>query len=143
VMQACLNRGEEALPTPDALADTLRPTLYKAFPAAFLGRVNVVPYYPLPDDVLADIIELKLKRIAARVAAHHRAEFVWDDSLVDTVLARCAEVDSGARNIDRILSGTVLPDMSQRVLERIAAGETIARIGVSVSEAGEIAYEVQ
>jgi type VI secretion system protein VasG len=143
VMQACLNKPAEELPDPDALAETLRPQLYKAFKPAFLGRMKVVPYYPIADDVLAEIIELKLERIRRRIEANHRAAFEWDESLVDAVLARCTEVDSGARNVDHILNGTLLPEIATHVLGRIAEGESIARIAVRADDAGEFAYTIE
>ncbi len=142
VMQACLNQEPGALPDADALAELLRPQLYKAFKPAFLGRVKVVPYYPIADDVLAQIIELKLERIRARITEHHRAVFSWDESLVDAVLARCTEVDSGARNVDHILNGTLLPELAQHVLGRIAEGERIEHIAVRALESGEFDYKV-
>jgi type VI secretion system protein VasG len=142
VMQACLNKSAEELPDADALAETLRPQLYKAFKPAFLGRMKVVPYYPISDDVLAEIIELKLERIRRRIESNHKAVFEWDESLVDAVLARCTEVDSGARNVDHILNGTLLPEVAQHVLERIANGVAIQRISVRASEAGEFEYAV-
>ncbi|MGT0247351.1 type VI secretion system ATPase TssH [Burkholderia pyrrocinia] len=143
VMQACLNKPAEELPDPDALAETLRPQLYKTFKPAFLGRMKVVPYYPISDDVLAEIIELKLERIRRRIDANHKAAFEWDESLVEAVLARCTEVDSGARNVDHILNGTLLPEIAGHVLGRIADGEAIARIAVRADEAGEFAYTVE
>ncbi|MGA9918492.1 MAG: type VI secretion system ATPase TssH [Paraburkholderia sp.] len=142
VMQACLNKSAEELPDPDELAETLRPQLYKAFKPAFLGRLKVVPYYPISDDVLAEIIDLKLERIRRRIESNHKAVFEWDESLVDAVLARCTEVDSGARNVDHILNGTLLPEVAQQVLERIANGAAIERIAVRASEAGEFEYTV-
>jgi type VI secretion system protein VasG len=142
VMQACLNKSAEELPDADELAETLRPQLYKAFKPAFLGRMKVVPYYPISDDVLAEIIELKLDRIRRRIESNHKAVFEWDESLVDAVLARCTEVDSGARNVDHILNGTLLPEIAQQVLERVANGAAIERIAVRASEAGEFDYTV-
>jgi type VI secretion system protein VasG len=142
VMQACLNKSAEELPDADELAETLRPQLYKAFKPALLGRMKVVPYYPISDDVLAEIIELKLDRIRRRIESNHKAVFEWDESLVDAVLARCTEVDSGARNVDHILNGTLLPEVAQQVLERVANGEAIERIAVRASEAGEFDYTV-
>ncbi|MDR6477908.1 type VI secretion system protein VasG [Burkholderia sp. OAS925] len=142
VMQACLNKSADELPDADALAETLRPQLYKAFKPAFLGRMKVVPYYPISDDVLAEIIELKLERIRRRIESNHKAVFEWDESLVDAVLARCTEVDSGARNVDHILNGTLLPEVAQQVLERIANGAAIERISVRATEAGEFEYAV-
>ncbi|MFM0058935.1 type VI secretion system ATPase TssH [Paraburkholderia phytofirmans] len=142
VMQACLNKSAEELPDADELAETLRPQLYKAFKPAFLGRMKVVPYYPISDDVLAEIIELKLDRIRRRIESNHKAVFEWDESLVDAVLARCTEVDSGARNVDHILNGTLLPEVAQQVLERVANGAAIERIAVRASETGEFDYTV-
>ncbi|MDR6392854.1 type VI secretion system ATPase TssH [Paraburkholderia phenoliruptrix] len=142
VMQACLNKSAEELPDADALAETLRPQLYKAFKPAFLGRMKVVPYYPISDDVLAEIIELKLQRIRRRIESNHKAVFEWDESLVDAVLARCTEVDSGARNVDHILNGTLLPEVAQHVLGRIANGAAIERISVRATEAGDFDYAV-
>ncbi|WP_176041798.1 type VI secretion system ATPase TssH [Burkholderia stabilis] len=143
VMAACLNKPAEELPDPDALAETLRPQLYKTFKPAFLGRMKVVPYYPISDDVLAEIIELKLERIRRRIETNHKAAFEWDESLVEAVLARCTEVDSGARNVDHILNGTLLPEIAGHVLGRIADGAAIARITVRADEAGEFAYTVE
>ncbi|HDR9277042.1 TPA: type VI secretion system ATPase TssH [Burkholderia vietnamiensis] len=143
VMQACLNKTADELPDPDALAEALRPQLYKTFKPAFLGRMKVVPYYPISDDVLAEIIELKLERIRRRIEANHKAAFEWDESLVDAVLARCTEVDSGARNVDHILNGTLLPEIAGHVLGRIADGAAIARIAVRADDAGEFAYTVE
>ncbi len=143
VMQACLNKPAEELPDPDALAETLRPALYKAFKPAFLGRMKTVPYYPISDDVLAEIIELKLERIRRRIEANHKARFEWDESLVEAVLARCTEVDSGARNVDHILNGTLLPEIAGHVLEKLAEGAALESIAVRASEAGEFEYTVR
>lgn len=115
IMQACLNKPADEIPAADALAEALRPILMRSFKPAFLGRLKVVPYYPISDDVLAQIIALKLGRIRDRVAANHKAAFQWDQSLVETVLARCTEVDSGARNVDHILNGTLLPEIAERL----------------------------
>ncbi|WP_374404355.1 type VI secretion system ATPase TssH [Niveibacterium sp.] len=142
LMSACLNKAPDELPTPDALLDAIRPQLYKAFKPAFLGRLSVVPFYPIADDVLAQIIRLKLARIARRVAENHKAVFSHDEALVEAVLARCVEADSGARNVDNILSGTLLPEISESVLARMAEGAAIARIKVGVSKKGGFSYKV-
>jgi type VI secretion system protein VasG len=142
IMQACLNKPAEELPAADALAEALRPVLYKQFKPAFLGRLKVVPYYPISDDVLEKIINLKLSRIGARVAANHHASFDFDAKLVDAVLARCTEVDSGARNVDHILTGTLLPEIAEQVLGRMAEGGRIERIKVSAAKNGDFRYSV-
>jgi type VI secretion system protein VasG len=142
MMQACLNKSEEELPAPDALEEMVRPYLVKQFKPAFLGRLKVVPYYPLSDDVLANIIELKLRRIGERIAANHRAAFDYDEALVEAVLARCTEVDSGARNVDNILNGTLLPEVAESVLARMAEGGAIERIAVTADEDGKFGYTI-
>ena len=140
IMQACLNKPAEELPAADALAEALRPVLYKSFKPAFLGRLKVVPYYPIADAVLQQIIELKLHRIQSRITTNHKAEFAWDEKLIDAVLARCTEVDSGARNVDHILNGTLLPEIAGAVLTRMAEGTAIGRIRVSAANNGSFKY---
>jgi type VI secretion system protein VasG len=142
IMQACLNKPAEDIPDAHALGEVLRPVLFKAFKPAFLGRLKVVPYYAITDDVLEKIIRLKLDRIAQRVSTNHRARFDYDDKLVDAVLARCTEVDTGARNVDHILNGTLLPEIAEQVLGRMAGGEAIERIKVSAGKNGDFKYTV-
>ncbi|MEQ9508477.1 MAG: type VI secretion system ATPase TssH [Alloalcanivorax xenomutans] len=142
IMQSCLNQEADSLPDPDALHDLLRPALYKAFKPAFLGRLKVVPYYPISDDVLARNIKMKLNRIARRDAENHGALFEWDDALVESVLARCTEVDSGARNVDHILNGTLLPEIAESVLAAMAEGAKIAGIRVTADDNGDFQYTV-
>ena len=143
IMQACLNKTPDELPPADALAEALRPVLFKSFKPAFLGRMKVVPFYPISDEVLEQIIRLKLDRIGARVGANHKASFDYDDKLVEAVLARCTEVDSGARNVDHILSGTLLPEVAESVLAQMADGKAIARIKVSAAKNGDFKYTIQ
>jgi type VI secretion system protein VasG len=142
LMQACLNQAPEELPPPEELEAMIRPALTKQFKPAFLGRLKVVPFYPIPDDVLAGIIELKLDRVKRRVAANHKAAFAYDDALVDAVLARCTEVDSGARNVDNILNGTLLPQIAEAVLARMAEGSAIERIEVGADDNGDFTYVI-
>ncbi|PWK34139.1 type VI secretion system ATPase TssH [Cupriavidus plantarum] len=142
IMQACLNKSPEEMPNADSLAESLRPALYKAFKPAFIGRTKVVAYYPISDDILTEIIMLKLQRIAERVRANHGASFEWDNATVEAVLDRCTEVDTGARAVDHILNGTLLPEIAQSVLARMAEGEKIERIKVSVGKNGAFRYKV-
>jgi type VI secretion system protein VasG len=152
IMNACFRQDDELggpvmrsvdeMPAADELAETLRPVLYKTFKPAFIGRTKVVPYYPLNDDVLADVIKLKLDRIAARVAANHQAELSYDDALVESVLARCTEVDTGARAVDHILNGSLLPEVAESVLARMAEGQPIQRIKVSAAKDGAFRFKV-
>ena len=142
IMQACLNKPAEERPTPDQLTELLAPQLYKAFKPAFLGRMKTIPYFPVDDDALAHIIGLKLARIARRVQATHRAVFEWDEALVEAVLARCTEVDTGARNVDHILNGALLPEIAEQVLGRMAQGEAIAKIRVGAGKNGDFRFRM-
>jgi type VI secretion system protein VasG len=142
MMQACLNKGADEMPSPQLLHDTIRPQLMKHFKPAFLGRMTVVPYYPIGDDVLARIVKLKLDRIRDRVRDNHQAEFRYDDELVEAVLARCTEVDSGARNVDNILNGSLLPDIAGNVLATMATGNAILSIAASTNAAGDFTYVI-
>ncbi len=142
IMQACLNKSAEELPDADALTEALRPTLYKTFKPAFIGRTKVVPYYPISDDTLVEIIELKLRRIGERVQQNHRAAFEWDAAVTEAVLQRCTEVDTGARAVDHILNGTLLPEIAQSVLAKMAQGEAIQKIKVGVNKNGGFRYKV-
>jgi type VI secretion system protein VasG len=143
IMQACLNKKPDELPTAEELEQLIRPQLMKHFKPAFLGRLKVVPYYPLSDDVLARIITHKLDRIGQRLQANHQAEFSYDAALVDAVLARCTEVDSGARNVDHILGGSLLPEIADAVLQRMAQGETVTRVRAGVGSKGKFKYSVK
>jgi len=143
MMAACLNKPASEVPTPEQLAELIRPALMKHFKPAFLGRLSVVPFYPIRDEVLSNIIRLKLDRIKARVLDNHRARFDYDDALVSAVLSRCTEVDSGARNVDNILNGTLLPEIADSVLARMAEGGTIARVKVGATKAGKFKYAIE
>ncbi|MBT9567278.1 MAG: type VI secretion system ATPase TssH [Thiobacillus sp.] len=142
IMQACLNKVNGDVPDAATLEEIVRPHLYKAFKPAFLGRMKVIPYYPIADDVLERIIHLKLGRIKSRVVENHKADFSYDQILVDTVLSRCTEVDTGARNVDHILNGTLLPEIAESVLTKMAEGSAIKKIKVSASKQGKFSYRV-
>jgi type VI secretion system protein VasG len=141
IMQACLNK--ETPPSAEDLEQMLRPHLIRHFKPAFLGRLKVVPYYPIPDAVLARIIALKLDRIGQRIRDHHQADFSYDEALVEAVLARCTEVDSGARNVDHILNGTLLPEIAEAMLEKMAQGVAFTRIKVGASGKGQFKYTIK
>ncbi len=137
IMQACLGRGDAPLPSPEELDALLRPQLVRHFKPAFLGRLQVVPYYPISDEALAQVIAQKLGRIGQRIGEHHHAEFCWDDALVQAVLARCTETDSGARNIDNILHGSLLPSVADVLLARMADGAPVSKVKAGVTRQGQ------
>ncbi|RMF87550.1 MAG: AAA family ATPase, partial [Nitrospinota bacterium] len=141
IMKLCAD--PETRPEPEALVEALRPDLLQVFKPAFLGRLIVVPYYPITDDVMRKIIELQLGRIRDRLQESHRAQFTYDEALVTEIARRCTEVESGARNVDHILTRTLLPEISREFLARMAAGETISRVHVSVGEDGGFCYQIE
>ena len=130
----------ETAPDAAGLAEALRPELLKIFKPAFLGRVTLVPYFPLSDEIIRSIVELQLGRIGQRIAANYRATFEYAPALVDVVAGRCREAESGARNVEQILARTLLPELSARFLERMAAAEPVAGVHVGVDDAGEFSY---
>jgi type VI secretion system protein VasG len=130
----------ETAPDAAGLTEALRPELMKYFKPAFLGRVTLVPYFPLPEDVIRRIVGLQLGRIARRVRDAYRAEFDYEPELVETIAARCTESSSGARNVENILSRTLLPELSAEVLARLAEGNAITRVSVGMSPSGSFRY---
>jgi type VI secretion system protein VasG len=133
----------ETMPDAAGLAEALRPELLKLFRPAFLGRVTLVPYFPLSDTIIRQIIELQLGRIRDRVRDNYQAELSWSSALVDSITARCTEVESGARNIEHILSRTLLPELSARFLQRLAEGQPIVRAEVSVDGPVGFKYSIK
>lgn len=130
-------------PDPDKLAEQLRPKLLERFKPAFLGRMTVVPYYSLGDDVLRNIIQMQLKRIGDRLSENHRASLVYTDTIVDHILDRCRESETGARNVDHILTGTVLPDISRELLARMADERTVSTVEIQLADTGGFNYRFE
>ena len=118
----------------------MRPELNKIFKPAFLGRMVLIPYYPIREDSLKLIIELKLGRIRKRIEENHKIRLTYEPALVDTVATRCTEVESGARNVDNILTNTLLPDISRQLLGRMAEGEKVTSIHVGIGADGAFVY---
>jgi type VI secretion system protein VasG len=139
IMKVCAD--DETAPDWKALTDMLRPELVKHFKPAFIGRLKVVPYYPITDKNMRLIIKLKLNRIAKRMKENRNVAFVYEDALIDSIASRCTEVESGARNVDHILSGSLLPQMSKELLSRMAAGDKIEQVKVTLEGEG-FAFEV-
>jgi type VI secretion system protein VasG len=132
----------DTMPDAAGLAEALMPELMKTFKPAFLGRVTLVPYFPLSPDIIKKIVELQLNRVRRRVQESYGAKFLWDGSLIDTIAARCTETSSGARNVEKILSRTLLPELSAEVLSRLAEGDAIDQISVGVDPAGSFQYAI-
>jgi type VI secretion system protein VasG len=130
----------ETMPTPEGLVGALKPGLNKIFKPAFLGRLVIVPYLPIRDEALKQIIVLKLGKIQRRLAETHKLSLTYDASVVEEVARRCTEVESGARNVDNILTNTLLPDISRQVLGAFAEGTRPGAIRVGIGEDGGFTY---
>lgn len=127
-----LCKDPDLMPDPEGMAKALREPLLKVFPAALLGRLVVIPYYPLSDAMIGAIARLQLGRIARRVRESHRVPFTYDDAVVELVASRCQELESGGRMIDAILTNTVLPRISGEILTRMLDGRSVDRVHVAV-----------
>ena len=130
-----------SLPLPENLVAAIRPELNRIFKPAFLGRTLVVPYYPVRDEVLKEIIRLKLSKVSRRLMQNHAVELAYGDELVEVICQRCVEVESGARNVDHLLSNTLLPEISRSLLANMAANEPLHRVTVTVSPNGSFTFQ--
>ena len=133
IADAC--RTPAAVREPDKVVEALRPALLRHFRPALLARLVVVPYFPLRKREIVQIVELKLRSVKQRVRDHHNAELTYDAGLVDSLAERC-EPESGAREIDQILTQSLLPELSTRILERMAKGVSFSKIHISVDDMG-------
>jgi type VI secretion system protein VasG len=138
IMNLC--KEPEMMPSPEGIAKALRPPLLKVFPAALLGRLVVIPYYPLSDVMLKSIVRLQLSRIQKRLSEGQDISFTCDDAVVDLIASRCTELESGGRMVDAILTQTLLPEISRELLNRLMAGVTAQKVQVTVKE-GNFAYD--
>ncbi|HSW08719.1 type VI secretion system ATPase TssH [Aquabacterium sp.] len=130
-----LCKDPELMPDPESMAKALREPLLKIFPPALLGRLVTIPYYPLSDEILGQIVKLQLGRIKKRVEERYKIPFNVGDDVVKLVVSRCTESESGGRMIDAILTNTMLPTISREFLERMMLGKPITQVNVGVQEA--------
>ena len=131
----------ETMPGPEGLVKALKPEMNKIFKPAFLGRMVIIPYLPIRDENMKQIIKLKLGKIQRRINENHKIDLTYEGALVDEVAKRCTEVESGARNVDNILTNTLLPEISRQLLGRIAANEPMERIHVGIGADGAFVYQ--
>ncbi len=132
----------EMAPSPDAFIEAIFPALLDSFAPAFLGRAKIIPFYPLNDEVMKKIVKLKLGKIGRRIHANYRAKFDYDPAVVEAITARCTEVDTGARNIDHILTKTLLPELSAEFLSSLSEGKAITAVNLSLDGDGKFNYEI-
>lgn len=135
-----LTADPETAPTDEALLKAMKPELDKIFKPAFLGRMMIVPFYPIRDENLKKIIKLKLSKIVRRLKETHHVDLIYDEAMLNEIASRCTEVESGARNVDNILSNTLLPEMSRQILGRLAEGKTAENVSITVKD-GKLSYE--
>ncbi len=135
-----LTADPETTPGPEGLVKALKPELDKIFKPAFLGRLVIIPYFPVRDETLKTIIKLKLGKVERRLHENHKVKLVYDPALIAEVARRCTEVESGARNVDNILTNTLLPQISRRLLAGMAEGEKITSIQVTVGADSSFEY---
>ena len=135
-----LTADPETMPSPAGLVKALKPELNKIFKPAFLGRLVIVPYFPIRDEAMKLIVRLKLGKIQRRIQETHRIALTHDEALIEEVAKRCTEVESGARNVDNILTNTLLPEISRQILGRLAERQKLAPIHVTIGENGVFVY---
>ncbi len=138
LMKLCAD--PETMPGPEGLVSALKPELNKIFKPAFLGRMVTITYFPIRDEALKKIIMLKLGKIQKRLLETHRMQLTYDDALLDEVARRCTEVESGARNVDNILTNTLLPEVSNQILSRMVEGGKAGNIRVGIGPDGSFVY---
>ena len=141
MMQACLNQPRENWPDANTLIDQLKPSLYQQFKPAFLGRMQIVPYYPLHDELLIQIIQHKLAKIIQRIQQQYAMQVTYNEDVLELLLSRCTEVDSGARNIDHILNASILPALATEILMAMSEEKLPKLIHIDVQQ-DEILYSV-
>lgn len=134
--------ASDEIPTPEVLLDNFRPQLLAYFKPAFLGRATIIPYYPLDDDNMLNICQLNMNRIEKRVQEHYNSSFSFDDEVLLHIVARCQEVDTGARNIENILTRTLLPELARECLSKMANDDDIDKIHIGVTEEGQFTYSI-
>ena len=140
IMSMCSD--PELMPEPEGIAKALREPLLKVFPPALLGRLVVIPYYPLSDEIIAAIARLQLGRIEKRISENHNVPFIYDDEVVKLITSRCTEIESGGRVIDNLLTNTMLPRISGEFLTRMMENKPIERVSISV-ENGDFQYRFE
>jgi type VI secretion system protein VasG len=138
IMNMC--KDPDLMPAPEGIAKALRPSLLKVFPAALLGRLIVIPYFPLSESMVANIIRLQLSRIKKRIESTRKIPFSYDEDVVKLISSRCTELESGGRMIDAILTNTMLPAISHEFLTRMMSGSDVSRLHIG-ADGGDFRYD--
>ncbi|HHP5764618.1 type VI secretion system ATPase TssH [Vibrio parahaemolyticus] len=121
------------------IAEAIRPTLNQHFKPALLARMSVLPFVPLSDEAMTEIIHHKLNKVSQRLHSHHKLSLNYEESLVDFVLGNCRLAETGARNIDAVINRQLLPQLSTQLLVH-DKDDSHTQITVSVDEQGTLTY---
>jgi type VI secretion system protein VasG len=140
VMSMC--KDPALRPDPEGLVKAIREPLLKVFPPALLGRLNIVPFYPISDEMMRAIIKLQLSRVGQRVKDGYKVPFECDPAVENLIVSRVTELDSGARAIDAIITRQMLPAIGKELLERMMEGRTIAKVHIGVKDS-EFNYQFE
>jgi type VI secretion system protein VasG len=132
IMDMC--KDPKLMPEPEGIRKAIRKPLLQVFPAALLGRLVIVPFYPISDETLKLIIRLQLGRIERRTMENHKIPFTYDDEILDLIASRCTDVESGARTVDAILTNTLLPEIGQELLIRLMESKIAKRVHIGVKD---------
>lgn len=135
-----MTSGEQPLP-PEVIMNAVRPILNNHFKPALLARMTVVPYMTLPQDILSDIVVLKLNKLVKRIQETHKMKLTYSDEVINQIAARCTEVETGARNIDHIMNGTVLPQMSKEILTYMSQEQMPDSVSLDMDKDGNFAIQ--
>jgi type VI secretion system protein VasG len=138
LMNLC--QDPDLMPDVDGLKQALREPMLQVFPAALLGRIQMVPYYPLNEATIGQIIRLQLNRVVKRIKENHEIELIYSDAVVDLIASRCQELESGGRMIDAIITNNILPELSLRILSQIGKDEKITAVKIDAVD-NEFVYE--
>ncbi|HCH3789727.1 TPA: type VI secretion system ATPase TssH [Vibrio parahaemolyticus] len=121
------------------IAEAIRPTLNQHFKPALLARMSVLPFVPLSDEAMTEIIHHKLNKVSQRLHSHHKLSLSYEESLVEFVLGNCRLAETGARNIDAVINRQLLPQLSTQLLVH-DKDDSHTQITVSVDEQGTLTY---
>ena len=143
IMKAYSQDQENVPETAEQLNERVQPELLRTFKPAFLGRIKVIPYIPLDAEVIRDITKLQLEKVKQRINKHYQADFAYTDAVLDTIVARCQEVETGARNVEHLISGNLLPALSAEFLGHMAKDESINKVIVDIDDKGDFSYQIQ
>lgn len=138
ISQLC---GGTERPTPEALSEAIRPLLSRHFKPALLARMTIVPFYLLDASFMKQIVTLRLNKLGDRLMESHRMQFSYSDAVLDCIAERCTEVETGARNIDHIMRGTILPQLSEKILTQMGTGEMPAQVCLGIGSDGAFSLD--